>query len=67
MEERLIALETKVAHQEYTISELNEVVYQQQKQIDQLEETCRRLAGRVKALMSAGEDEPAADEPPPHY
>ena len=67
-EDRLVEIETKIAFQEKTISDLNEVVCQQQQDIERLGTLCDALAKRVKMLsefMPASEG-PANDRPP-HY
>ena len=66
-EERFVDLETRLAHQDQMLHELNDVVTDQQAKIMQLEELCRSLIDRVRSL---GESLPAgnpADERPPHY
>ena len=66
-EERFVDLETRLAHQDQMLHELNDVVTDQQAKIMQLEELCRSLIDRVRSL---GEGLPAvdpADERPPHY
>jgi SlyX protein len=66
-EERFVDLETRLAHQDQMLHELNDVVTDQQAKIMQLEELCRSLIDRVRSL---GEGPPAgdpADERPPHY
>lgn len=67
LEKRLVDLETKLAYQEDTIQALNKVVCEQQKQIDQLEATCRLLVDRIKQLSFAAETGKVVDEKPPHY
>ena len=66
-DERFIQLETKLAYQEETLRVLNEVVTRQQKQIEQLEQTCRHLAERVARVGQDIFKGTAADEVPPHY
>ena len=66
-DERLVNIETKIAYQEDTIQALNDVICNQQKQIDQLEATCKLLFDRLKNLSSTKVDESPADEKPPHY
>lgn len=66
-EDRLIDIETRLAYQDQTINELNQVIYQQQKQIDQLERTCRQLSNRVKDMASNTTSSVPKDEKPPHY
>ena len=66
-EERLIDIETKMAHQEQLLSELNEALTDQQAQISRLERLCLSLVDRFKSLADkAGIDE-TGDERPPHY
>lgn len=67
MNERLTELEVRVAFQEKTIQDLNEVVTRQQRQIDrlmqELEAMKSRLAGLAPAMVIPQEEE----KPPPHY
>lgn len=65
-EQRLIDLETKIAHQEYLIEELNQALYQQQKTIDKLEATITTLVKRYQELLAGGDDI-RPNEKPPHY
>ena len=64
-ETRLDDIEAKLAHQELALSDLNDVIYRQQQQLDQLENLCQQLLDRLQQLEQDGE---ASDEaPPPHY
>ena len=67
-EDRLMEIETKIAYQEKTIVDLNEVVCEQQKEIERLSAICDTLIKRVKMLSEfmPGIDAPA-NEKPPHY
>jgi SlyX protein len=67
-ENRLIEIETKAAYQEQTISDLSDVVYEQQKEIDKLTRTLASIKTRIHELaeISPGNDAPA-DDKPPHY
>jgi SlyX protein len=67
-EERLVEIETKIAFQEKTIKDLNDVLYDQQKEIDRLGTICEALLNRIKELseIAPGMDTPA-NEKPPHY
>ncbi|MFV2058357.1 MAG: SlyX family protein [Thiohalomonadales bacterium] len=67
-ENRFVEIETKLAFQEDTIQELNNIVYQQQQKLDQLEFFVQQLHSRVKADsgISSSNDDPAS-EVPPHY
>ncbi|MFT5500258.1 MAG: SlyX protein [Woeseiaceae bacterium] len=64
-ENKLIEIETKLAHQEHLLAELNEVLTSQQAQIVSLEGLCAALIDRVRALSETGSA--AGDEAPPHY
>lgn len=64
IEERFQFLESKIAHQESTIEDLNSVVIRQQGQIED-------LLAQMKAVRQSVEAAPGGDapgnEPPPHY
>ena len=66
-EERIVELESKLAYQEQTLEELNEVVTDQQARLMQLEELCRSLVERVRSLGEASSDGDPEAERPPHY
>ena len=62
-EEQIIKLETMLMYQEELLSQLNDLVYQQQQDIDGLKE-------KVESVMSQLADsiQPVGKEPPPpHY
>jgi SlyX protein len=67
-EERLVEIETKIAFQEQTIEDLNDVLYEQQQEIERLGSICDALVKRIKELseFTPGIDAPA-NEKPPHY
>ena len=67
MDERLIEIETKVAYQEHTISELSDVIYRQQQQIDQLERICNALSDRMQDMAESATTDKGGHEKPPHY
>lgn len=67
-EQRLVDIEIKLTGQEDLVQELNKLVYQQQKQIDELRALCTALVKRLGE--TAGSDtgaDPYAHEKPPHY
>ena len=66
-EERLIDLETKLAHQEHLLNELDDALTSQQAQISQLELLCKSLVDRIKALPDGDSGGGTEDERPPHY
>jgi SlyX protein len=64
---RLIEIETKVAHQERLLSELNDALTDQQSQIGRLELLCQSLIDRLKSLAESVGPGESTDERPPHY
>lgn len=66
-EQRFIEIETKLAHQEHTMIELNKAVTQQQQTISKLEHLCASMAERITSLNDAQSVARTTDEPPPHY
>ncbi len=66
-EDRLVEIEIKIAFQENTIKDLSDTVYNQQKQIDALNETLKHLIDQIKdsSIISTGGN--LKDEKPPHY
>ena len=67
IEERLVNLESKLGQQDYLLDVLNKTVYEQQKQIDQLEQLTVALAKRISDLQGRLPDGLPANERPPHY
>lgn len=67
LENRIIELETKISYQEHLLQELNEVITLQQRQIDKLEKSMRRVLDHLKSTQSSGIARPEDDVPPPHY
>ena len=66
-EDRLIDIESKLAHHEQLLIELNEVLTQQQGRIMQLEQLSTSLIERVRAIGDATSGDDPVDERPPHY
>lgn len=68
LENRLIALETKIIAQEDLLDVLNQAVYHQHKKIDELENLCVTLARRLAdAQYNDSTGALLANEKPPHY
>jgi len=65
--ERMIALETKVSYQEHMIQELNDVLINQQKRIDVLEDQLNLIQAQLKAIPLSEIARPEDEPPPPHY
>ncbi len=66
-EERFIDLESRLAHQDQLLHELNDVVTAQQAKITALDELCRSLLDRVRSMGEAMPAGDPGDERPPHY
>lgn len=66
-ENRLVEIEIKIARQEDLVETLNQMVYRQQKKIDELEALCSALARHVKDMRDAAAESMPANEKPPHY
>lgn len=66
-DDRLIDLETKIAHQEHLLGELDDALTNQQAQIAQLELLCKSLLDRIKSLPDGDSGGGTVDERPPHY
>ncbi len=66
-DEKIIDIETKLAHQEHLLSALNDALSNQQAQIAELEHLCQSLVERIRALSEAGGEAINDDERPPHY
>lgn len=66
-EERFIDLESRLAHQDQLLNELNDVVTEQQQKIMQLDELCKALLQRVRSVGEGMSEGDPGDERPPHY
>lgn len=64
-EDRFVDIEIKLAHQEDLVESLNQMVYQQNRRIDQLEAIVAQLAERVRNQAESGQS--PLNEKPPHY
>jgi len=67
MENKIIDLQSKLAFQDETITELNEVITDQQNQLDQLREEIRLLALRITSVAESSSVSEEKEPPPPHY
>ena len=67
MENRIIDLESKLAFQDETINDLNEVITDQQQQLDQLREELRLLNLRIASVAENSAVSDEKEPPPPHY
>ena len=66
-DDRFIDIESKLAHQEQLLLELNEVLTEQQARVMQLEQLSTSLIERIRAIGEAAPDDAPVDERPPHY
>ncbi len=66
-DDRFIELETRLAFQDDTLRQLNDVITDQQTRIGELERICRHLIERLARLGDGESKGAAADEVPPHY
>ena len=67
MESRIVELETRLAFQEHTLQELNDVVTRQQQEIQQLGRELEALRAQIRALAPTLVAERGEETPPPHY
>ena len=66
-DDRVESLEVKCAHLEHALQNLSDVVYRQQRELDQALAMTRALASRFNEFSAAGGEAPEPDEQPPHY
>jgi SlyX protein len=67
LQQRLIALETRLAHHERMAEEVSDVLAEQQRTIDLLTAQLRRLTGRLQEMAAGWSPSPQDERPPPHY
>ena len=67
MENKIIDLQSKLAFQDESISELNDVITDQQNQLDQLREEIRLLNLRIVSVAESANVTEEKEPPPPHY
>ncbi len=66
LKEQLIDLQSRLAHQEDTLRQLDAVTIRQAAQIERLEMSLRRLSGRLDGVLE-GNASAGGHELPPHY
>ena len=62
-------LESKLAHLELAFEELNQMVYEQNRRLDQALAQIRDLRSQLKSVLEEGIERPYSpeEEKPPHY
>ena len=66
MSDKIVELEVKIAFLEQSITELSDVVYSQQQQIDSLKNDQHRMRTYLQSL-DKDDQHVIDDQPPPHY
>lgn len=66
-EQRIVEIETKIAHQELLISDLNQVITQQQMTIVELQTGLKNFLKRYQELHGEGGTGTPENQKPPHY
>ena len=66
-DDRLVNIETKLAHQDQLLIELNDALGKQQESIMTLEQLCASMAQRLRSMGEGETVSPPDDERPPHY
>ncbi|MCF2947278.1 SlyX family protein [Paraglaciecola aquimarina] len=67
VEDNIEQLQMKVAFQEDTIESLNQALIEQQKQIDDLQFSFKKLAAKVSSIEPSNMASEKEEMPPPHY
>jgi uncharacterized coiled-coil protein SlyX len=67
IEQRMMVLEEKLEHQEYTMEKLNDVILDQQQQLDTLEVNLHRLRDMLQGSYDDIQQRQKEEPPPPHY
>lgn len=65
--ERIVELESQIAHLQHDLDQLGSVVYEQRKLIEQLQGEQQKLAQRLEELQEGPEQRDPESERPPHY
>ena len=67
-ERRLVALESRIAFQDRTIEELNEVIIDQARTLERLVQQLTAVERQLRAAPGAGHEQADAErDKPPHY
>lgn len=66
-EQRLIDIETRIAYQDQTLAELNDVLTDQQARLTRLENLAVTLGERIRSLAETPASTDGDEQKPPHY
>ncbi|MEM7363922.1 MAG: SlyX family protein [Pseudomonadota bacterium] len=67
IEKRVDELEFRIAFQEDTLTQLNDVIAQQRDEIDHLTQQLSEVIDTLRSTMQTGGSASDVDEKPPHY
>lgn len=67
LEDRIVELETRLAFQEDTLQQLNDIVTHQQDQIDRLNHRLLALADQLRSIAPSNIAPQSEETLPPHY
>ena len=65
--QRIVAMESLIAHLQHDLDQLNSVLLRQQTEIDALRQSQNRLEMRIDNNFTGAEDNDPSNERPPHY
>ena len=66
-DQRLMALEIRLAHFERMVEDLSDVIVDQGRAMDLMTAQIRRMRERIVEVAAGAEGSPQDDRPPPHY
>ena len=66
-EDRYVGIETKIAYQDHTVSELNSAILSLVNRVGLLEREVTFLKDRLSSFGGSGVTELSEESPPPHY
>jgi SlyX protein len=67
VEDKLVDMEIRFAHQQDHVEQLDRIIYRQQQSIDALAERLGQLEKRLKSATETHILQPEEESPPPHY
>ncbi len=67
IENRIAELESKLAFQEITISDLNQELVTQQSRVERMQQQLKALFQQIESMKDSNIARPEDETPPPHY